>query len=174
MDWPAVAAAATAIRAGMTVFDLTKLELCYAPPYSSAKDPLNMAGFVAENILTGKVKTYHWHDVESLDRDRVVLLDVRTDEEYANGSIEGSIHIPLDSLRERLGEIPAGKPLYVNCQSGLRSYIACRILSQNGFDCYNLSGGFRLYQSIFGKRSANKTKERPSVGLNTETMLPEP
>lgn len=160
---------ATAIRAGMTASDLTKLELCYAPPYSSAKDPINMAGYVAENILAGKVKVYHWHDVAALDREKVVLLDVRTDEEFDNGAIAGAMHIPLDSLRDRLGEIPTGKPLYVNCQSGLRSYLACRILSGNGFDCYNLSGGYRLYKSIFGKG----IPKLATVTMNTETMLPE-
>ena len=140
---------ATAIRAGMTAFDLTELELAYAPPYSSAKDPVNMAGFVAENVLTGKVKQYHWHDVDALPRSgAVTLLDVRTPGEYARGRIEGTRNIPLDSLRNRLAELDKGKPVYVNCQSGLRSYIACRILTQAGFDCFNLAGGYRLYEAV--------------------------
>ena len=140
---------ATAIRAGMTAYDLTELELCYAPPYSSAKDPVNMAGFAIENILTGKVKNFHWHDVDSLPRDgSVTLLDVRFTEEVMNGAIDGFINIPVDSLRSRIGELDSSKPVYVSCQSGVRSYIAVRILSQNGFDVYNLSGGYRLYNSV--------------------------
>ena len=140
---------ATAIRFGATANDLTKLELCYAPPYSSAKDPVNMAGFVIENLLGKKVKNFHWQDVAGLPRDgSVSLLDVRTPSEYAGGSIDGFINIPLDEIRQRLDEIDVEKPVYVTCQMGLRGYNACRILSQNGYDCYNLSGGYRLYNSI--------------------------
>jgi len=139
---------ATAIRGNMTVFDLCELELCYAPPFSSAKDPVNMAGFAAENILTDKVKQIHWNEVPGLDPEKVTLLDVRTDKERSTGYVPGFIHIPLDSLRERIGELDPQKPVYVHCFSGLRSYIACRILCQRGFDCTNISGGFRLYSSI--------------------------
>jgi rhodanese-related sulfurtransferase len=140
---------AVAIRQGLTAYDLQELELCYAPPYSSAKDPVNMAGFSIVNILEGLVKQYHWHDVDSLPRDgSVTLLDVRTEGEYIRGRIDGTVNIPLDSLRDRLHELDKTKPVYVNCQSGLRSYIACRILSQNGFDCYNLAGGYRLYSAV--------------------------
>ncbi len=142
---------ATAIRAGMSVHDLTELELAYAPPFSSAKDPVNMAGYVAENILGGKVRTFHWHDTAGIDREKDTLLDVRTKFEYANGTIQGAVNIPLDSLRDRLGELDKAKRIYVFCQVGLRGYIACRILSQNGFDCLNLSGGYRLYASIFSR-----------------------
>lgn len=139
---------ATALRAGMTVEDLTELELCYAPPFSSAKDPVNMAGFVAENVRTQKVQQFFWNDVAELQqRTEITLLDVRTPGEYANGHIAGTQHIPLDTLREHLEELPKEKPVYVNCQSGLRSYLACRILSQHGFTCYNLAGGYRLYES---------------------------
>lgn len=149
---------ATAIRSGMTAMDLAELELSYAPPFSSAKDPVNMAGFVIENILTGKVKQFHWHDVKDLPRDgSVTLLDTRTQSEYDRGAIQGTIHIPLDSLRDRLDELDSSKPIYVNCQSGLRSYIACRILTQNGFDCYNLGGGYRLYQSIMTEQAFDDT-----------------
>ncbi len=143
---------ATAIRAGMTAHDLTKLELCYAPPYSSAKDPVNMAGFVIENILTGKVKNIHWYQVPELPRDgSVILLDTRTPVEYRNGHMEGFINIPVDELRDRLDELDKTKKVYVTCQVGMRGYVAARILTGNGFDAYNLSGGFRLYNSIFGK-----------------------
>ena len=141
---------ATAIYAGMTAFDLAKLELCYAPPYSSAKDPVNMAGFVIENLLTDKVQNFHWHDVKDLPRDgSVTLLDVRTPMEYASGTIDGFNNIPLNGLRSRLDELDKTKPVYVICQIGIRGYMAARILKQSGFDVYNLSGGYRLYHSIF-------------------------
>ncbi len=145
---------ATAIRLGAKVTDLTKLELCYAPPFSSAKDPVNMVGFVAENVITGKLKQFFWHDVENLPRDSsVTLLDTRTATEVARGKIDGFMHIPLNSLRERVDEIPKGKPVYVHCHSGLRSYIACRILTGYGIDCYNLAGGYRFYESVINEKS---------------------
>ncbi len=140
---------ATAIRAGMTGFDLAELELCYAPPFSSAKDPVNMVGFVIENTLRGLVKNYHWHDVKSLPRDgSVILLDVRTPAEVARGRIDGFINIPLENLRENIDKLDKSKPVYVLCRSGQRSYIACRILMGHGFDAYNLSGGYQLYESV--------------------------
>lgn len=144
---------ATAIRFGAKITDLARLELSYAPPFGSAKDPVNMLGYVAENITTGKVKQFFWHDVASLPRDgSVTLLDVRTGTEVARGKIDGFMHIPLDSLRERIGEIPEGKPVYVHCHSGLRSYLACRILSGNGFECFNLAGGWRFYELVINER----------------------
>ena len=145
---------AASIRFGAKITDLTGLELCYAPPFGSAKDPVNMLGFVAENIITGKIKQFFWHDVENLPRDgSVTLLDVRTVTEVSRGKIDGFINIPLDSLRERISEIPKNKPVYVHCHSGLRSYIACRILAGNGYDCYNLAGGWRLYESVINERT---------------------
>jgi NADPH-dependent 2,4-dienoyl-CoA reductase/sulfur reductase-like enzyme/peroxiredoxin family protein/rhodanese-related sulfurtransferase/TusA-related sulfurtransferase len=159
---------ATAIRAGMTAHDLTELELCYAPPFSSAKDPVNMAGYVIENLLTGKSGNYHWHDVQALPRDgSVTLLDVRTAAEYENGHIGGYMNIPLDTLRGRLDTLDKAKPVYVTCQVGLRAYVAVRILRQNGFEALNLSGGYRLYDSVVGHES----KSKPTV-LDTETQLP--
>ncbi len=144
---------ATAIRAGMTGFDLAELELCYAPSFSSAKDPVNMVGFVIENTIKGLVKNYHWHDVESLPRDgSIILLDVRTPAEVAGGKIDGFINIPLENLRGNIDKLDKSKPVYVLCRSGLRSYIACRILMGHGFDAYNLSGGYRLYESIINDR----------------------
>ena len=138
---------ATAIRAGMTAYDLTELELCYAPPFGSAKDPVNFVGYVIENTLTGKVKNLFWNDVEKLPRDgSVTLLDVRTPSEREAGHIPGFIHIPLDELRQRAGELPQDKPVYIHCHSGLRSYLACRMLTGLGYDCYNLSGGWRFYE----------------------------
>ena len=139
---------AAAIQNQMDVRALKDLQLAYAPPYSSAKDPVNMAGYMTENLSLGLVKNFHWDQMDALPRDgSAVLLDVRTQGEYARGHSEGFVNIPVDELRERMGEIPRGKPVYVHCQSGLRSYIACRILAQEGFDCYNLSGGWRLYST---------------------------
>ena len=145
---------ATAIRFGAKITDLTALELCYAPPFGSAKDPVNMLGFVAENIVSGKLKQFFWHDVENLPRDgSVFLLDTRTPYEVMNGKIDGFVNIPLDSLRQRINEIPKDRPVYVHCHSGLRSYLACRILTGNGYDCYNLAGGWRLYESVINERT---------------------
>ena len=144
---------AAAIHAGMTAIQLKDLDLAYAPPYSSAKDPVNMAGFMVENLSKGIVKQFHVEDVKALPRDgSVTLLDVRTPQEYANGHIEGFCSIPVDELRERLNEIEAGKPVYVICQSGLRSYIACRILAGHGYEAYNFSGGFRFYSAVVNDR----------------------
>ena len=144
---------ATAIRAGMTAKDLTELELCYAPPFGSAKDPVNFVGYVIENTLAGRVKNFFWDDVAKLPRDGgVTLLDVRTDLERENGQyIEGFIHIPVDELRARAGELDKSKPVYIHCRTGLRSYVACCMLAGMGFDCYNLSGGWRLYESILSE-----------------------
>ncbi len=142
---------ATAMRLGGTVKDLTKLELSYAPPFSSAKDPVNMAGYTAENILEGRVRVFHWHDVDALPRNgSVQLLDIRTPAEFKRGHLNGFFNIPLDDLRANLTTLDKEKPVYVTCQVGLRGYLACRILSQNGFDCANLSGGYRLYKSVMG------------------------
>lgn len=141
---------ATAIRGNMSVYDLTTLELAYAPPFSSAKDPVNMAGYVAENILTGKVKTFYPEDVNGLlNNEDVTLLDIRTESEYENGSIPGFSNITLDELRENLDKLDKKKAIYVTCQVGLRGYLASRILLSNGFDAYNLSGGYRLYNSMY-------------------------
>ena len=158
---------ATAIRFGATAADLTKLELCYAPPFSSAKDPVNMAGYTIENILTGKTKIFHWHDVKAVQQDNdAILLDVRTQMEFENGSISTSVNIPLDELRGRLSELDSSKKIYVTCQIGLRGHVACRLLSQHGFDCYNLSGGYRLYQTIFGAEQPSA----PQVVVDSETQ----
>ena len=144
---------ATAIRAGMKATELKDLELAYAPPYSSAKDPVNMAGFMVDNIARGLLRQWHLADADSLPRDgSVTLLDTRTPGEYSAGHIEGFINIPVDDLRERLHELDRTKPVYVICQSGLRSYIACRILAGHGFDCYNFSGGYRFYATVTQER----------------------
>ena len=137
---------ATAIRAGMTVYDLEKLELAYAPSYSSAKDPVNMAGYVASNILKGDSVIIHWHDIKKLDREKSILIDVRTPEEYSLGSIEGAKNIPVDELRNRLSEFPQDREITVFCQVGLRAYIASKILRQKRYkNVKNLSGGYKTY-----------------------------
>ena len=148
---------ATAIRAGLTGPELAELDLAYAPPYSSAKDPVNMAGYMMENLRRGLLKQFFLEDADALPRDgSVTLLDARTPQEFRGGTMEGFVNIPLDELRDRLDEIPRGKPVYVLCQSGLRSYLACRILSQRGYECRNFSGGYRLYQTVRQDRAAAK------------------
>lgn len=140
---------ATAIHAGMKSSDLAELDLAYAPPYSSAKDPVNLAGFMIENISDGTLKQFHLEDIKTLPLDgSVILLDTRTPEEYERGHMAGFTNIPVDVLREHLKELPKEKPVYVMCQSGLRSYIATRILKGNGYRAYNFSGGFRFYDAV--------------------------
>ena len=147
---------ATAIHAGMKATELKDLDLAYAPPYSSAKDPVNMAGFMIDNISKG-LKQWHLEDAPALPRDgSVTLLDTRTVGEFRRGHIEGFQNIPVDELRERIHEIPSGKPVYVICQSGLRSYIATRILEGYGFEAYNFAGGFRFYDAVTNERALVK------------------
>ena len=149
---------AVAIHAGMKATELKDLDLAYAPPYSSAKDPVNMAGFMIDNISKGTLKQWHLRDNDFLPRDgSVILLDVRTTSEYGNGHIEGFKNIPVDELRERLDEIEKDKPVYVICQSGLRSYIGTRILEGNGYKAYNFSGGFRFYDAVMNDRCLIET-----------------
>ena len=145
---------ATAIHAGLKATQLKNLDLAYAPPYSSAKDPVNMAGFMIDNIANGTMKQWYLEDFDHLPRDgSAILLDARTPEEYAAGHMEGFRNIPVDELRDRLDEIEPGKPVYVTCQSGLRSYIACRILEANGHEAYNFAGGFRFYDAVVNDRA---------------------
>ena len=145
---------ATAIHCGMKATELTQLDLAYAPPYSSAKDPVNMAGYLMDNIASGVLKQWHLADAAALPRDgSVTLLDTRTPGEYARGHIEGFVNIPVDELRERLNEVERGKPVYVICQSGLRSYIASRILEGSGYEAYNFAGGFRFYDAVMHDRA---------------------
>lgn len=144
---------ATAIRAGMKATDLNELDLAYAPPYSSAKDPVNMAGFMIENIASGQLKQFHLEDINDLPLDgSVTLLDARTEGEFSRGHVTGFINIPVDQLRENLNKLPKDKPVYVMCQSGLRSYIACCILKGEGYDAYNFSGGYRFYDAVVNDR----------------------
>ena len=156
---------ATAIRAGLTAIQLKDLDLAYAPPYSSAKDPVNMAGFMVENLASGVVKQFHIDDVSALPHDgSVTLLDSRTPQEYAGGHIEGFQNIPVDELRERLDEVEKGKPVYVICQSGLRSYIACRVLAGYGYEAYNFAGGFRFYDAVTNDRRL--TEQSTACGMD--------
>ena len=147
----------TAIHASMKATDLKDLDLAYAPPYSSAKDPVNMAGFMVDNISKG-LKQWHLSDLEQLLQHKdVTLLDTRTPKEFSQGHIEGFTNIPVDELRERIWEIPAEKPVYLICQSGLRSYIATRILEGLGFEAYNFAGGFRFYEAVVQDKVLSET-----------------
>lgn len=141
---------ATAIKGGLTVLDLPDLELAYAPPYSSAKDPVNMAGYVASNIVEGDVETVQWHEIDDIVANGGYLVDVRNPEELKLGFIKGAINIPLPALRDRLEELPKDKTIYLNCQVGLRGYLAARILTLNGFQAVNLDGGWKTYSTVFG------------------------
>lgn len=149
---------ATAIHAGMKAPELKELDLAYAPPYSSAKDPVNMAGYMVENIADGILKQWYLKDIESLPMDgSVTLLDVRTAGEYSRGHLDGFKNIPVDELRGHLEEIEKDKPVYVICQSGLRSYIATRILEGEGYQAYNFAGGFRYYEVVMHDRNLVET-----------------
>ena len=148
---------ATAIHAGMKATDLKELDLAYAPPYSSAKDPVNMAGFMVDNISKG-LKQWHLSDLEMLLQNKgITLLDTRTPKEFIQGHIEGFMNIPVDELRERIEEVPVGKPVYLICQSGLRSYIATRILEGLGYEAYNFAGGYRFYEAVMLDKGLNET-----------------
>lgn len=156
---------ATAIHAGMTAPQLKELDLAYAPPYSSAKDPVNMAGFMAEDLDQGLVQQWRAEDEPALPRDgSVQLVDVRTQAEYAMGHIDGFINLPVDQLREHLEQLDKTKPVYLVCQSGLRSYIASRILKGSGFACSHLAGGYRFYAAVV--RDACLTARAASCGMD--------
>jgi NADPH-dependent 2,4-dienoyl-CoA reductase/sulfur reductase-like enzyme/rhodanese-related sulfurtransferase len=153
---------ATAIRGGMTVYDLEELELAYAPPYSSAKDPVNIAGFVASNMLKGDVDMIYWHELAGLDSEENVFIDLRNKDELDTaGVIKGALHIPLDQLRKRLPELDKDKNYVPFCAVGQRAYVGHRILVQNGFKSRNLSGGYRTYMGAKEKIM----KESPETRL---------
>jgi NADPH-dependent 2,4-dienoyl-CoA reductase/sulfur reductase-like enzyme/rhodanese-related sulfurtransferase len=139
---------ATALRAGMSVFDLQELELAYAPPFSSAKDPVNMAGYAAANIVKNNIAVIHWNEVADAVSRGAFLLDVRTPAETSTGMVPGAYSIPVDEVRARLAEIPKDRNVLVYCQAGVRSYLTARILRQNGSNVKNISGGFRLYTAM--------------------------
>ncbi|MGI6586555.1 MAG: FAD-dependent oxidoreductase [Lutisporaceae bacterium] len=140
---------AIAVRHRMTVHDLQEFELAYAPPFSSAKDPVNMAGYVGSNVLNGDVKVAYWYEAMNADISETFILDVREPSEYQQGHIPNAVNIPLEQLRSRLKEIPGDKDIIVNCRVGQRSYIGARILMQNGFNnVRNLSGGYKTYSAV--------------------------
>jgi rhodanese-related sulfurtransferase len=152
---------AVAIQAGLTVFDLEEMELAYSPQYGSAKDPINMAGFVASGLLRGEQPQA---DVEAVLAapavERPLLVDVRTAEEYAAGHIPGAVPIPVDELRSRRGELPRDRTIVVYCQVGQRGYLAARILRQSGFQAVNLGGGYRTYQLFYPKNGGPASVNR--------------
>ena len=144
---------ANAIRFGMTCYDLQEMELSYAPPFSSAKDPVNMAGYVISNVIEGRMRPYAMEDLDKIPED-AIRLDVRTPEECAGGMMPGFINIPLDSLRQRMHELDLSKDIYITCQIGLRGYLAQRILDQNGANTWNISGGYRFYDMMAKDRQS--------------------
>lgn len=154
---------ATAMHGKLSVFDLEDLELSYAPPFGSSRDPVNNIGFAASNVLRGDCPVKSWNDIAGLDREDWFLLDVREHEEVAVGELEGAHNIPLGDLRSRLQEVPANKKILVNCASGHRSYFAVRLLRQKGFDAYNLSGGFKTYALGANHQDAEKKAESIAV-----------
>jgi NADPH-dependent 2,4-dienoyl-CoA reductase/sulfur reductase-like enzyme/peroxiredoxin family protein/rhodanese-related sulfurtransferase/TusA-related sulfurtransferase len=159
---------ATAIKGGMSVYDLEDLELGYAPPFGSARDPINIIGFLAANILRGDLQTLDWKDVNTLDRAEYAILDVRDPEELAIGEITGSIHIPLGELRDRVKELPRSKKILVYCQVGQRGYFAARVLMQMGFQAINLNGGYKTYSHAVCPQSNFDTFEHVSISSREE------
>ena len=141
---------ATALYGGMTIDDLAELELAYAPPFGSAKDPINLAGMAAQNMLCGLVRVAQWHEVPKLIESGAVVVDVREPAERDGGVIPGSVNIPLGELRGRLGELPKDREILTHCASGQRSYNACRILMQHGFKCWNLTGSYKTWKAAQG------------------------
>lgn len=148
------------IQRGSSITELTEFEHAYAPPFSSAKDPINIAAFVAENVLLNKTKLFYWNDINTLP-DGSFLLDVRTKEEFEKGAIANAINIPLDELRNNLNKIPQNKTIYIYCAGGLRGYLSERILIQNGFtDVYNLSGGYQLWNACNSEKQMFENKNK--------------
>ncbi|WP_419888680.1 CoA-disulfide reductase [Neobacillus niacini] len=164
---------ATAIKGGLTVEDLTNLELSYAPPFSSAKDPVNMAGYVATNIMDGELEHIQWHEVDKIVSEGGLLIDVREPMEREFGFIEGSINISLNDLRTKLDEIPQDKTVYVSCQVGLRGYLASRILKNNGYHVKNVDGGWKTYSSVYGSNINNNVETKTNDLGETEIVVEE-
>ncbi|MGD8191343.1 CoA-disulfide reductase [Brevibacillus ginsengisoli] len=160
---------ATAIKGGLTVVDLPDLELSYAPPYSSAKDPVNMAGYVASNILEGMVETVQWHEIDDIIASGGLLVDVREPIELEAGFIPGAINIPLGQIRDRMNELPKDQTIYVSCQVGLRGYLAARILSQYGFNVKNLDGGYKTYAAVARSKQSESSSQGPASNSSAPT-----
>ncbi|ERI89527.1 putative CoA-disulfide reductase [Clostridiales bacterium oral taxon 876 str. F0540] len=167
---------ATVIRLNGTVDDLTELELSYAPPFSSAKDPVNMAGFVAQNVVAGRTNVVAWKDIEEYSNENYILIDVRTEEEFNNGHIEGAVNIPVDSLREKLNELDKNKTIVEYCQVGLRGYVADRILSQHGFKVLNVTGGYKTTSTLnynpskINSKNINNNSEYAAFTIDPDTQ----
>jgi len=159
---------ATAMQAGMTVYDLEELELAYAPPFSSSRDPVNIIGFTAANILRGDARVMTWDQVRTLDRNKITIVDVRLPEELALGMIDGAINIPLQKIRSQINEIPKDRPVLLYCQTGQRSYFASRILNQLGFEAYNLTGGYKTYSHAVGRQSNFDVFEHVTISSREE------
>ena len=166
------------IKNGATVKDLTQLEHAYAPPYSSAKDPVAITGYIAGNILSGKMTPLYWRDLAATDISRITLVDVRTKEESELGTIPGAINIPLDELRDRMKELPADRPAYLFCSVGLRGYLASNILKSNGYtDVRNLIGGLKTYETSTApllpvtKHNNNEPEEHPGTHTSQTTTI---
>lgn len=170
---------ATAMKGGLTVLDLPDLELSYAPPFSSAKDPVNMIGYVASNVVLGDNEVVHWNEIDELVQNGATLFDVRDESEHELGKIPGSINVPLNSLRDHLDNYSKDETIYVTCQVGLRGYLASRILRQNGFKVKNLSGGYKTWSQVkrdfdaieadasaANETAATATEEAPPVMMN--------
>ncbi|CQR73626.1 Coenzyme A disulfide reductase [Sporomusa ovata DSM 2662] len=162
---------ATVIRLKGKVSDLTELELCYAPPFSSAKDPVNMAGYVAENVLAGRVETFIYEELENYNKEETQLVDVRTEFEFENGHLEGAINLPVDKLRQKLDNLDKNKPILAYCQVGLRGYIAARILTQHGFNVKNMTGGYKSASALRFKPDTTAAVSKKKSSIDTDTQL---
>lgn len=149
---------ATAIKGGLTIYDLPELELAYAPPFSSAKDPVNILGYVAQNMQDGTLNSFQWHEVEKLQQAGAFLLDVREEEEWEAGHIRGAVHFPLDTLRDCIHELPSLETIYVYCHAGLRGYLAARILQEHGYRVKNLDGGYKTYRAVRNERKLSRKR----------------
>jgi rhodanese-related sulfurtransferase len=161
------------IKQNKTIYDLMEFEHAYAPPYSSAKDPINMAGFVAENILLERLKIFYWNDIGNI-KSGDLLVDVRSKDEYDAGKIADAINIPVDEVRARLDEIPKDRTIYIYCEAGLRGYLAQRILRQNGFDnVFNLSGGYYTWKVSSGESRASAQVIKVKSNLKAVVANPE-
>lgn len=168
---------ATAIKGNLNVFDLQDVEVCYAPPYNSAKDPVNMLGYYASNIIDGIVDIIEWDEIDKLDKKNSIILDVREEFELATGTFDNYMHIPLGELRNRLNEIPKDKDIYVTCQVGLRGYVGCKLLEQHGIKCTNIDGGIKTYfyvknaeKSIRNQHEGNKDIKEEVAVMSLEDL----
>ncbi|OOM13786.1 CoA-disulfide reductase [Clostridium saccharobutylicum] len=162
---------ATAIKGNLNVFDLQDVEVCYAPPYNSAKDPVNMLGYYASNIIDGIVDIIEWDQIDKLDKKNSIILDVREEFELATGTFDNYIHIPLGELRNRLNEIPKDKDIYVTCQVGLRGYVGCRLLEQHGIKCTNIDGGIKTYFYVKNAEKSIRDQHERNKDIKEEVAV---